>query len=177
MYQFEQIALGNPVGFQPPQEVTALCYNLTGGAVTKGHLGTLDLLGTNVATTSWEPGTSNSAYGNVVALADAELDYGVPVVVALEDIASGAEGKWQMCPGYIQYAAVGTDDDGVDDDASAGDKVYFKDGKSYFNINAGSGDYVAGILLDDVSSLVTDTPTYVRVLSTWKLCFTYPTAP
>ena len=177
MYQFEQIALGHPVGFQPPQEVTALCYNLTGGNVTKGHLGTLDLLGTNAATTSWDPATSNSAYGNVVALADSELDYGVPVVVALEDIADGAEGQWQMCPGYIQYAAVGTDDDTALDEASAGDKVYFKDGKSYFNINAATDDYVAGILLDAVTNLVTDTPTYVRVLSTWKLCFTYPTAP
>ena len=177
MYQFEQSSLTNPFGFHPPQAVKADCYNRTGTALAKGEIAVLDVLGEATETTTWREQGAASAWTNLVAVSTARLDSGLPLVVANESIADNAYGSVSMCIGYVEEALVGSDD-GTDLDASAGDYVYFLNGATYCNIKGTTGEYVAGLVLEDVtvSGTGAGNALLVPVMFLWSVLFTAPTA-
>ena len=177
MYQFEQSSLTSPFGFHPPQAVTADCYNRTGAALAKGEVAVLDVLGEATETTTWREQGPASAWTNLVPVTTARLDSGLPLVIANEAIADDAYGSVSMCIGYVAEALVGTDN-GATLTASAGDYVYFLNGATYCNIAGTTGEYVAGLVLEDVSVGGTGAGNaqLLPVMFLWSVMFTAPTA-
>lgn len=148
--------LGDLFGFEA-SEFT----NRTGATLTTGQIAMLDLAGTQAETTSITVGAASSAFANVGPVTQQGHDDGFPIVVALEDIADNATGRFCL-QGIVDVSTLA--DDASTTDVDQGDPVSCLVSESATSIQAAAvtAHRNLGIALEDAAA--TSGPTLRRML-------------
>ena len=156
-------------------------YNRVGVTVSEGDVLMLDLYGSQAETTvftDWnQEGTS--AWRNAAAVTLVNLQRSLPVLVVVEGGANDELITVKRACGYIDRVLVGTSvgtGAGATTSAVAGDSVYMRNAKLYFDIHDATTCIEVGVLLEDTSTFSSNNeteflsvmflyPSYQRTLS------------
>ena len=141
------------------------CWNRTGATLKRGHVAMLDMLDLEAETTSTAAsnvGDSVGPFGTVTACTVVQMNQGIPVYVALEDIADNAKGDF-LIEGYIEVAT-------SDDTTSTTD---LRKGKGCSVVAASlisvdglaAGARILGIAREDAAASTADTDRKVDAVS------------